>query len=132
MQGGIHGTVPLTAYVVAALLEVGPASEVSTGGPQGDEGLGVGRFCPAGQAGYLPAFFSFYFFLAALLLLVNEALFLVLFNVHKVSNFLWPEQSSESFHRQSWGEHVCVHACARPRVHVCACARKLGWGGAVS
>lgn len=31
LQGGIHGTVPLTAYVVAALLELGAASEVSTG-----------------------------------------------------------------------------------------------------
>ncbi|XP_032170736.1 C3 and PZP-like alpha-2-macroglobulin domain-containing protein 8 isoform X4 [Mustela erminea] len=27
IQGGVHGTVPLTAYVVAALLETGPASE---------------------------------------------------------------------------------------------------------
>uniref|UniRef100_A0A480DIY3 C3 and PZP-like alpha-2-macroglobulin domain-containing protein 8 n=2 Tax=Sus scrofa TaxID=9823 RepID=A0A480DIY3_PIG len=31
IQGGIHGTVPLTAYVVAALLEVGPASEEERG-----------------------------------------------------------------------------------------------------
>lgn len=35
LQGGIHGTVPLTAYVVAALLEMGLASEVSAGGPGG-------------------------------------------------------------------------------------------------
>ncbi|XP_043767013.1 C3 and PZP-like alpha-2-macroglobulin domain-containing protein 8 isoform X2 [Cervus elaphus] len=31
IQGGIHGTVPLTAYVVAALLEVDPASEEERG-----------------------------------------------------------------------------------------------------
>lgn len=31
LQGGVHGTVPLTAYVVAALLEADAASEVSTG-----------------------------------------------------------------------------------------------------
>lgn len=31
VQGGIHGSVPLTAYVVAALLETDVASEVSTG-----------------------------------------------------------------------------------------------------
>ncbi|XP_035141992.3 C3 and PZP-like alpha-2-macroglobulin domain-containing protein 8 isoform X1 [Callithrix jacchus] len=31
IQGGIHGTVPLTAYVVAALLEIGTASEEERG-----------------------------------------------------------------------------------------------------
>ncbi|EPY88453.1 C3 and PZP-like, alpha-2-macroglobulin domain containing 8-like protein [Camelus ferus] len=31
IQGGIHGTVPLTAYVVAALLEMDPASEEERG-----------------------------------------------------------------------------------------------------
>ncbi|XP_023619079.1 C3 and PZP-like alpha-2-macroglobulin domain-containing protein 8, partial [Myotis lucifugus] len=34
IQGGIHGAVPLTAYVVAALLETDVASEVSTGAPR--------------------------------------------------------------------------------------------------
>uniref|UniRef100_G1PPU5 C3 and PZP like alpha-2-macroglobulin domain containing 8 n=1 Tax=Myotis lucifugus TaxID=59463 RepID=G1PPU5_MYOLU len=53
IQGGIHGAVPLTAYVVAALLETDVASEVSTGAPR-DQAGGTGEGFPllacAGQA----------------------------------------------------------------------------------
>lgn len=38
LQGGIHGKISLTAYVVAALLETGISTDVST------RLMGIGRF----------------------------------------------------------------------------------------
>lgn len=83
MQGGIHGTVPLTAYVVAALLETGMASEVSTGWL----GERVGSF--PRRPGW-PSSGRLFFSLDALL-----PLFLMLFGDPRMSIFLESEQRIE-------------------------------------